>query len=94
MAQWIGTYGCPAARSTDDDGEPVIGRVIRVAPSEDACRPFAALIDCPGCRERHLIRPSWRKLNPDEPQRPDLTLPAGLKPGRNPHNPYRSRAAA
>ena len=93
MAQWIGTYGCPAARSTDD-GEPVIGRVIRVAPSDDASRPFAALIDCPGCRERHVIRPSWRKLNPDEPQRPALTLPAGLKPRRNPHNPYRSRAAA
>ena len=66
----------------------------RVAPSEDASRPFAALIDCPGCRQRHLIRPSWRKLNPDEPQHPDLTLPVGLKPGRNPHNPYRSRAAA
>jgi hypothetical protein len=94
MAQWIGTYGCQAARSSGDDGEPVIGRAIRVAPSDDASRPFAALIDCPGCRERHLIRPSWRKLNPDEPQRPDLTLPAGLEPGRNPHNPYRSRAAA
>jgi len=94
MAQWIGTYGCPAARSTDDDGEPVIGRVIRVAPSDDASLPSAALIDCPGCRERHLIRPSWRKLNPDERQHPDLTLPAGLKPRRNPHNPYRSRAAA
>jgi hypothetical protein len=38
MAQWIGTYGRPAARSSDDGGEPVIGRVIRVAPSDDASR--------------------------------------------------------
>ena len=80
MAQWIGTYGCPAARSSHDDGEPLIGRVIRVAPSEDASRPFAALIDCPGCRERHLIRPSWRKLNPDEPQPPTSRCPPASSP--------------
>ena len=54
----VSRFGCPAARSSDDDGEPLIGRVIRVAPSEDASRPFAALIDCPGMLERYLIRPS------------------------------------
>jgi hypothetical protein len=60
MAHWIGTYGCQAARSTGDDGEPVIGRVIRVAPRGAGC--FACSSRAPWKAEASAPLPTRLRL--------------------------------
>lgn len=62
----IGFYGCDGGRG---------GRLVRVGLIGDNRPPRSALVECPVCKNTHLVELTWRQpREADEAREPELFI--------------------